>query len=60
MIDQISDQEWERALAAQLDREGWTWHGNLPADVFFGVWASLAHEAKTLVVILQLLILRPM
>lgn len=32
----ISEQEWERALAAHLDW-GQTWHGDLPADVFFGV-----------------------
>jgi len=49
----ISEQEWERALAAHL---GWgqTWHGDLPTDVFFGVWASLAREAKPLVVRVQL------
>jgi hypothetical protein len=48
-IEAISKQEWERALAAHL---GWgqTWHGDLPTDVFFGVWARLAHEAEPLVV----------
>ena len=58
MIDAIPDQEWERALAAHLDW-GQTWHGDLPADVFFGVWASLAHEAKPLVVQVQLGAPRP-
>ena len=51
--DAISDQEWERALAAHLDW-GRTSHGDLPADVFFGLWASVAHEAKPLVVKVQL------
>jgi hypothetical protein len=45
----ILDQEWERVLAAHLDW-GQTWHGDLPADVFFGMWASMAHEVKSLVV----------
>lgn len=45
----ISEQEWERALVAHLDW-GQTWQGDLPADVFFGVWASLAHETEPLVV----------
>jgi len=51
--DAISDLELERALAAHL---GWgqTWHGDLPTDVFFGVCASLAREAKPLVVRVQL------
>jgi len=57
-IDAISEQEWERALAAHLDW-GQAWHGDLPADVFFGVWASLAHEAKPLVVKVQLGAARP-
>ena len=52
-IDAISDQEWEQALAAHLDW-GQTWQGDLPADVFFGAWASLAREAKPLVVKVQL------
>lgn len=49
-IDAIPAQEWEEALAAHLDW-GRAWHGDLPADVFFGAWASLAaREAKPLVV----------
>jgi hypothetical protein len=52
-IEAISDQEWEQALAAHLDW-GRGWHGDLPADVFFGVWASLAREAKPLIVKVQL------
>jgi len=52
-IDTMSDQEWEEALAAHLDW-GRSWHGDLPADVFFGAWASLAREAKPLVVRVQL------
>ena len=57
-IDAVSDQGSERALAMHL---GWgqAWHGDLPADVFFGVWASLAHEAKPLVVKVQLGAPRP-
>jgi len=52
-IDTISEQEWERALTAHLD---WSqkWHSDLPAEVFFGVCASLAHETRPLVVMLQL------
>ncbi len=52
-IDTMSDQEWEEALAAHLDW-GRDWHGDLPADVFFGAWASLVREAKPLVVRVQL------
>mgnify|MGYP000925877629 CR=1 FL=1 len=52
-MDTISDQAWEAALAAHLDW-GRSWHGDLPADVFFGAWASLAREAKPLVVRVQL------
>jgi len=52
-IDAISDQEWETALAAHLDW-GRAWQGDLPADVFFGAWASLAREAKPLIVRVQL------
>ena len=52
-IDAIPAQEWEEALAAHLDW-GRAWHGDLPADVFFGAWASLAREAKPLVVKVQL------
>lgn len=57
-IDAISDEEWGRTLAAHLDW-GRAWHGDLPADVFFGVWASLAREAKPLVVKVQLGTPRP-
>lgn len=57
-IEAISDQEWEQALAAHLDW-GRAWHGDLPADVFFGVWAGLAREAKPLVVKVQLGAPRP-
>jgi hypothetical protein len=52
-IDAISDQEWDQAVAAHLDW-GQAWHGDLPADVFFGVWANLARRAKPLVVKVQL------
>ncbi len=57
-IDAVSDQEWEQALAAHLDW-GRAWHGDLPADVFFGAWASLARAAKPLVVQVQLGAPRP-
>jgi hypothetical protein len=52
-IDAISDQEWDQAVAAHLDW-GQAWHGDLPDDLFFGVWASLARQAKPLVVKVQL------
>jgi len=52
-IEAISDQEWEEAIAAHL-AWGETWRGDLPADVFFGIWASLAGEAKPLIVTVQL------
>lgn len=52
-IDKISDREWEDAIAAHLAWGG-TWHGDLPADIFFGVWASLAREARPLVITVQL------
>jgi hypothetical protein len=48
-IDAISDREWDQAVASHLDW-GQTWHGDLPADVFFGIWASLARRADPLVV----------
>jgi hypothetical protein len=52
-IDTISDREWEEAIAAH-PAWGGTWHGDLPADIFFGIWASPAHEASPLVVTVQL------
>lgn len=52
-IEAISDREWEDAIAAHL-AWGKSWHGDLPPDVFFGVWASLAREAKPLVVTVRL------
>ncbi len=52
-IDAISEQEWENAIAAHL-AWGETWHGDLPADVFFGIWASLAREVRPLVVTVRL------
>jgi len=52
-IATISDRDWEEAVAAHL-AWGETWHGDLPADVFFGVWASLVGQAKPLVITVQL------
>jgi hypothetical protein len=52
-IEAISDHEWEEAIASHL-AWGETWRGDLPADVFFGLWASLASEAKPLIVTVQL------
>ena len=52
-IDAISDGEWEEAIAAHL-AWGETWHGDLPADIFFGVWASLVGKARPLIVTVQL------
>lgn len=52
-IEAISDREWAEAIAAHL-AWGETWHGDLPADVFFGIWASLAGEARPLVVTVHL------
>lgn len=52
-IDAISDREWEDALDAHL-AWGEHWHGDLPADVFFGVWATLAGQAKPLTVHVEL------
>ena len=52
-IEAISDREWREAIAAHLSW-GQTWHGDLPADVFFGIWASLASEARPLVVTVHL------
>ena len=51
--DAISDRDWEEALTAHL-AWGETWHGDLPADVFFGVWASLAGQAKPLIITVEL------
>ena len=44
-IDTISDHEWQEAIAAHL-AWGETWHGDLPADVFFSIWAGLTREAR--------------
>ena len=52
-IDTISDREWEKAVAAHL-AWGAGWHGDLPADVFFGIWASVARRARPLVVTVRL------
>ncbi len=52
-IEAISDHEWEEAISAHL-AWGETWRGDLPADVFFGIWASLAGEARPLIVTVQL------
>jgi len=52
-LDEISDRDWEEAIAAHL-AWGETWHGDLPADVFFGVWANLVGQAKPLVITVQL------
>jgi hypothetical protein len=52
-IDAISDRDWEEALTAHL-AWGETWHGDLPADVFLGVWASLAGQAKPLTITVEL------
>ena len=52
-IDTISNHEWEDAIAAHL-AWGAIWHGDLPAGTFFGIWASLAREAKPLVVTVRL------
>jgi hypothetical protein len=57
-IDSISDREWEDALDAHLTW-GETWHGDLPPDVFFGVWAALAGHAKPLTVTVELGTARP-
>ncbi len=52
-IDAISDSEWQDAIAAHL-KWGETWHGDLPADVFFGIWRSLAGKADPLLVTVHL------
>ncbi|MBL7065947.1 MAG: hypothetical protein ISS49_17355 [Anaerolineae bacterium] len=52
-IDAISNHEWEEAVAAHL-AWGESWHGDLPADVFFGIWASVARKARPLVVTVRL------
>lgn len=52
-IDTISDREWEKAVAAHL-AWGEGWHGDLPDDVFFGIWASVARRARPLVVTVRL------
>jgi hypothetical protein len=52
-IDTISSCEWEEALDAHI-AWGETWHGDLPADVFFGLWATLAGQAKPLTVTVEL------
>ena len=52
-VDAISDRDWEEALDAHL-AWGETWHGDLPADVFFGVWASLAGQARSLTITVEL------
>ena len=52
-IDTISDREWKDTIAAHL-AWGETWYGDLPADVFFGLWASLARKGRPLVVTVRL------
>ncbi len=52
-IDVISEDAWQEAIDAHL-AWGKTWHGDLPADTFFGIWASLAGEARPLVVTVRL------
>lgn len=52
-IDTIPDRDWEEALTAHL-AWGETWQGDLPPDVFFGVWASLAGQAKPLIITVEL------
>ena len=52
-IDTISERAWEEALEAHL-AWGKTWHGDLPSDVFFGVWARLAGQAKPLTIRVEL------
>jgi len=52
-IDEISEREWQEAIASHLTR-GKTWHGDLPADVFFGIWADLAREAEPLTIHVRL------
>ncbi len=51
-IDELSEQEWEAAVAAHL-AWGETWRGDLPADVFFGVWAAQVRQVEPLVVTVQ-------
>lgn len=52
-IEAISDHEWEEAITTHL-AWGETWHGDLPADTFFGVWASLVAQSKPLIIMVQL------
>jgi len=52
-IDSISNREWEEALDAHIDW-GENWHGDLPADVFFGLWATLAGHVSPLTVTVEL------
>jgi hypothetical protein len=51
-IDAIPEEVWEEAVGSHL-RWGKTWHGDLPADVFFGVWAALVRDREPLVVTVQ-------
>ena len=46
-IDTISQQEFDEAIERHIH---WAseWDGALPADVFFGVWADLQQEKKSL------------
>ena len=46
-IDNISHEEFERAIQEHIT---WAskWDGALPADVFFGLWAELHSEKRTL------------
>ncbi|MBN2007312.1 MAG: hypothetical protein JXA21_28450 [Anaerolineae bacterium] len=57
-VEAISEQEWEAAIASHL-AWGETWHGDLPSDVFFGVWAGLAKQTKPLIVTIQGNMTRP-
>jgi hypothetical protein len=52
-IDALSEEKWEAALDAHLDW-GAAWHGDLPPDLFFGLWATLAGQAKPLTVTINL------
>jgi hypothetical protein len=46
VIDMISQQEFYEAIERYIS---WAseWDGALPADVFFGIWADLQHQERS-------------
>lgn len=52
-IDEISESEWQEAIAAHLTW-GKTWPGDLSADTFFSLWSAMIEETEPLVLTIRL------